>query len=98
MCEHRGQHDEVEGLILERKAVLARLNAPNGVVVPVVEVSHLKVEVRIVRRDRLPTPLDSTPHDVDALVPALQPTREPDGGSAHPAADIEDVLLRTKTA
>src|SRR5262249_43685478 len=98
MSEHRGQHDEVEGSILEGEAILARRDAPFGVVMPVVEIGDLKMEVRVARRHSLLTPLDSTPDDVDPFVPALQPPREPDGDPAYAAADVEDVFVRTKTA
>jgi FkbM family methyltransferase len=96
MGEDRCQHGEVERSILEREPVLASREAPHRVVVPVVEIGHLKTEVRIVRRDGLLTPLDSARDDVDSFVPALQPIGEPNGGSAHTATDIEDVLTRTK--
>src|SRR5215831_10027907 len=85
-------------MILEWKAVFARRETPNRVVVTVVEICHLKMEVRIARRDRLLAPVDSTAHDVDSLVAAPQPAGEPDCDPAHPAADVEDILVGAKTA
>src|SRR5262245_43336873 len=97
VCEHRGQQDEVERLIVERKAVFAGGDAALGVVVPVVEVSDLEMEVRIARRDRLLTPLDATLYDVDPFIPAMQPAGEAHGDPPHAASDVEDVLVGTET-
>ena len=97
MCEHGHQQHEVKRFVLEREAVLARQEAPHGVVVSVVDVGHLKVKVRIPGRNRLVTPVDSARHHVDSFVPALQPSGKADGGPAHSAANIEDVLIRTET-
>lgn len=56
------------------------------------------MEVRVVRRDRPPAPLDSTPHDVDSFVAALQPAGEADRDPPYSATDIEHVLIRAETA
>ena len=80
--------------VLERKAILARRITAHRVVVPVVDIGDLKLEVRVARRDRPLTPLDSTPHDVDSFISALQPAGEADGDPAHSAADIEHVVVQ----
>ena len=94
MREQRLGDHEVEARILEREAVLARVDAPLRAVEAAAHRRVVKAQARIDAREVLLAPTHDVPHHVDAVVAsgrahrlAQRPRR-----SAQAAADVENAI------
>src|SRR4051812_16422172 len=97
--QHRHEHADVEGVIVERERVLHRRGRPTGVVAGV---AHVGVDEHEVREMAIapPAPRDRVRADVEPGVEAVdrQVAGQGPGEPADPAADVEHAVVGLQAA